>query len=162
MGKTNRSKAAGAKKPAEKKARSASPEPSGSAAGAKEPAGETARSPTPELAPPPPTQLGSYADAASGAHSGASAGASVPVPPSNDQMDTSRAASPSGEPTNTTSADLEWGSGADQAQENQSKGKAKASSGPKGTKRRLPAPDWSLGQSMYRVKEWASYMRPPP
>src|SRR6185295_7589981 len=87
------------------------------------------------------------------AAAGAAGGTASPLTVPNVVM-TDRTASPAQDDSADGTADQSGG--------NQSGDKGKASSVPKGTKRRLVLPDWILGPSLFRDSDWSSYMRPPP
>ena len=147
-----------AQPPQQKKARPSAPS-SSQAAKPREGKGSRPASP-PATAPNPPPLSASFADATAGKSQQQQQQPSrVSSPIIDVEMAGSRSASPSGTaaPANTTTT-----STTTQTPAGQSGAGQKASSGPKGTKRRLALPDWTVGEPLFRVKEWEAYQRPPP
>ena len=147
-----------AQPPQQKKARPSAPS-SSQCAKPREGKGSRPASP-PATAPNPPPLSASFADAAAGTSQQQQQQPSrVSSPIIDVEMAGSRSASPPGTaaPANTTTT-----STTTQTPAGQSGAGQKASSGPKGTKRRLALPDWTVGEPLFRVKEWEAYQRPPP
>jgi hypothetical protein len=160
MGNRKNQQKKGTGAPPQKKTRTG--ESSSSSSKAKPQQEEGAKPPAPKTAPIPPPLEGTFAAAAAGTTTRQSR---APTPVLVDTDMASRAASPNG----TAAKDTTDTTDTPNPQATQSAGDQKASSGPKGTKRRLAIPEWSLGESLFRVAEslfrvaeWDSYMRRPP
>jgi len=158
MGTSSKKKGTGSNPPAQKKARSRAPSASNPSTSttAKPQGKEGSRPASPSPAQDPPPLQHSFAEAAAGTRTQQQRASSPII---DVDMEGSGDGSPSGTaaPKNTTTT-----ADTSQTQADQSAVGQKASSGPKGTKRKLAIPKYVLGKSLFQVKEWESYQRPPP